>query len=123
MHKQYVIKRLPARLIAQFFYVRKNILNTYIGRLKSKASLYRWHQRFRHIGPEPLKRILIYTERAIIILHKNDEIRTTGYIAYAVSKAHRKIIRQARSEVTKAKTRLAIDFYEYNNFIISNERL
>ena len=59
----------------------------------------------------------------MIILYKDDEIRTIGCIAYAMLKAHRKIIRQARSEITKAGTRLAIDFYEYDDFIIGNERL
>ena len=59
----------------------------------------------------------------MIILHKDDKIQTIRYIAYIMLKAHRKIIRQARSEITKTGTRLAIDFYEYNDFIIGNERL
>ncbi|KAI1290674.1 hypothetical protein F5Y03DRAFT_377927 [Xylaria venustula] len=66
MHGQYVIKHLPAKITERAFYIRRNLLNFYTGKSRSKASLYRWHQRLGHIGPEPLKRLLSHTEGVTI---------------------------------------------------------
>lgn len=114
IHNQYVMEYLPVRLTAHAFYTRRNLLNSYTGKSKAKASLYRWHQRLGHPGPEPLKRLLTHTEGVAIAPRPDDEIRTTDCVACSEAKAHRRIVREARSEVTEAGARLAIDFHEYD---------